>query len=243
MSAPPFPKVRIPLPPPGEPLDWAAVFGRGEAPRVVDLGCGNGQFLLRSAARRPGHDHLGIDIVPPSIRHAVERAVAQRLANARFAVGDAHGFVTGGGAAPASLAEVHVYHPQPYVDPAQKRMRLLTPAFLDAVRRALAPDGVLVVQSDNDRYWRFILTTVPLLFRFEPKDGPWPDAPEGRTLRETRARRRGMRVYRGIGRPRKDLADDEVAALLARLPEPDFEAARPAGARRGEARRQAGREH
>src|ERR1043166_2239143 len=35
------------LPPTG-PLDLGALFGR-DAPLVVDLGCGNGRFLIRSA--------------------------------------------------------------------------------------------------------------------------------------------------------------------------------------------------
>ena len=38
-----------------------ALFGR-EAPLVLDLGCGNGRFLIGSAVWRPDHDHLGIDV-------------------------------------------------------------------------------------------------------------------------------------------------------------------------------------
>src|SRR5947208_9062859 len=40
--------------PPGR-LDWQALFGR-QAPVVLDLGCGNGRFLLGSAVWRPDHD-------------------------------------------------------------------------------------------------------------------------------------------------------------------------------------------
>ena len=55
------------------PLDLSALFGRS-APLVVDLGCGNGRFLLGSAVWRPALDHLGIDILPVVIRYATRRA-------------------------------------------------------------------------------------------------------------------------------------------------------------------------
>ena len=44
-------------------LDWEALFGR-RAPRVLDLGCGNGRFVVSSAVRRPEVDHLGVDALP-----------------------------------------------------------------------------------------------------------------------------------------------------------------------------------
>src|SRR5207244_3417786 len=72
------------LPDPG-PLDWAAVFGR-TAPVVLDLGCGNGRFLIGSALSRPTHDHLGIDILPVVIRYARKRGNQRGLPNLRFAV-------------------------------------------------------------------------------------------------------------------------------------------------------------
>src|ERR671935_1642532 len=70
------------------PLDLQAVFGR-RAPLIVDLGCGNGRFLIGSAVWRPGHDHLGADVLPVVIRYATRRANQRGLANVRFAVVDA----------------------------------------------------------------------------------------------------------------------------------------------------------
>ena len=72
------------LPPPGT-LDWAEVFGR-RAPLVVDLGCGNGRFLLGSALARPDWDHVGVDILPLVLRYATRRGNQRGLTNLRFAV-------------------------------------------------------------------------------------------------------------------------------------------------------------
>src|SRR5262245_18871246 len=38
-------------------LDLVALFGRA-APLIVDVGCGNGRFLLGSAVARPTYDHI-----------------------------------------------------------------------------------------------------------------------------------------------------------------------------------------
>ena len=67
----------------GKPFEWENVFGR-TAPRVVDLGCGNGRYLLGSAVARPEVDHLGIDLVQVAIDHAAHRANQRGLTNVRF---------------------------------------------------------------------------------------------------------------------------------------------------------------
>ena len=73
-------------------LDCSALFGR-TAPVVLDLGCGNGRYLLGSAIWRPDHDHLGLDALPVVIRYATRRGNQRGLTNLRFAVGDAHPFL------------------------------------------------------------------------------------------------------------------------------------------------------
>ncbi len=220
------------LPAPGEPFDWEAAFaGRAGARRVVDLGCGNAQYLIRSAAARQDALHLGIDLVPQAIAHALRRAAERGLTNVRLAVGDAYAFAVGS-VAPASVDEVHIYHPQPYYDPVKRARRLLTPELVRAVWRGLRDreggGGALFVrQSDNPAYWRYIERSVPLLFEWRPRAGLWPDAPEGRTLRESVALRKGLRVFRAEATPRRTLSEREADEILARLPEPSFDADKP----------------
>jgi tRNA (guanine-N7-)-methyltransferase len=205
-------------------LDWRTLFGR-EAPVVLDLGCGNGRFLIGSAVWRPGHDHLGLDILPVVIRYATRRANQRGLTNIRFAVCGGHEFLERH-VAPGTVAEIHCYHPQPYYDPAQVRRRLITPEFLALVHRSLVPGGLFFLQTDNPGYWRYMREVVPVFFEFEERAGTWPDAPKGRTRREIIALRRGLPVFRGSGRARLGLSADEAIRLAAALPPPVFDADR-----------------
>lgn len=205
-------------------LNWEALFGR-RAPVVLDLGCGNGRFLLGSAVWRPGHDHLGIDTLPVVIRYATRRANQRGLTNVRFTVGGARELLERW-VEPGSVAEIHCYHPQPYYDPAQAHRRLVTPTFLALAQRSLVAGGLFFIQTDNPGYWRYIRQVVPVFFEFEERDRPWPDAPKGRTRREIIALRRGLPVFRGSGRARADLGPAEALRLAESLPPPTFDADR-----------------
>lgn len=218
-------RARASLPGPGKTFDWTAVFGR-EAPRVLDLGCGNGRYLLGSALARPTHDHLGVDLVPQAIEHASRRASERGLANLRYAWGDALVFFLER-IAEASVDELHVYHPQPYYEVEDRSKRMLTPAFLARAWRVLRPGGLIVLQTDNPYYWGYLLSLVPRFFRFEERKDPWPDAPRGRTRREIVARSKGLRIFRGSGVRRDELAPEEVDRLGRELPAPDFDANKP----------------
>jgi tRNA (guanine-N7-)-methyltransferase len=211
------------LPPPGF-LDWQQIFGRA-APLVLDLGCGNGRFVIASALARPQVDHLGIEILPVVIRYATRRANQRGLANVRLAVIGAYEFLAQY-VAPASVAEIHLYHPQPYRDQDEEKhqRRLLTPEFLGLVHRSLAADGLLVLQTDNKAYWQYMRRVAPLLFEFEELAGRWPDAPAGRTRREIYARQHGLKVYRGQGRPRSELTAEALEAIIRTAPRPTFTA-------------------
>ena len=206
------------------PVDWQVLFGR-QVPVILDLGCGNGRPVLLSAIRRPECDHLGVDNLPLVIRYARKRARQRGLANVRFAVGDA-GDVVARRIPPASVAEVHVYHPQPYYDRRDVHRRLVTPLFLLHVHRILAPGGLLVIQTDNPAYWEYIKHVVAAFFDFREHPGPWPDAPEGRTRREIIARLKGLPVFRGLGLSRTDIDPQQARRIAEALPPPVFNADR-----------------
>ncbi len=203
------------------PLDLEALFGR-RAPLVVDLGCGNGRFLIGSAVWRPGWDHLGVDILPLVLRYATRRANQRGLKNLRFAATDGQALVRRL-LPPGSVCEAHCYHPQPFHDPREMERRLLAPPFLADLHRVLQPGGQFFVQTDNLPYWEYLRSVLPQFFTFVEQSGPWPDAPRGRTRREIIALRRGLPVYRGHGIARA-LTPTELARLAAELPPPDFDA-------------------
>jgi tRNA (guanine-N7-)-methyltransferase len=200
----------------GRPFDWQARFGRA-APRVVDLGCGNGRYLLGSAIARPTHDHLGIDLVQTAIDHAAHRANQRGLTNVRFVTADAVRWLFD---RIDEADELHVYHPQPYYEEADVAKRMLTAGFLERVWTVLRPGGLLVLQTDNKSYWTYLMKAVAKHFDPEVLPGPWPDAPRGRTRREIIARRKGLAVWRMTAR-RLDTPRDVA------IPPADFDANRP----------------
>jgi tRNA (guanine-N7-)-methyltransferase len=208
------------------PIVWRDWFGR-QAPVVLDIGCGNGRFVISSAVRRPEVDHLGIDILPVVIRYATRRGNQRGLSNARFAVCDGQNFLSRY-VAPASLDEIHIYHPQPYHDHRGSReLRLLQPEFLGLLHRSLAAGGQLYLQSDNRPYWQYIRQVVSAVFEWHEQEGGWPEDPHGRSRRELQAVQQGLPIFRGYATKRKEYSEQQVGQLLASLPRPDFSSKKP----------------
>ena len=203
------------------PLDLAGLFGRS-APLVVDLGCGNGRFLIGSALRRPEYDHIGIDILPMVLRYATRRGNQRGLGNLRFAAIDAQRFVANY-LASAGVREIHCYHPQPFHFYQDIGKRLLAPLFLAQVHRALETEGHFYVQTDNAAYWTYLKSTVAAFFDFHDQAVPWSDDPKGRTRREILALRRRYPIYRGWG-AKKEMSPETAFSIAKDLPLPIFDA-------------------
>jgi tRNA (guanine-N7-)-methyltransferase len=205
-------------------IGWPDLFGRA-APIVLDVGCGNGRYLIGSAVQRPDQDHLGLDTLPVVIRYARKRANQRGLSNIKFAVGGGRELLADH-VEPGTVAEIHCYHPQPYYDPAQVHRRLITPEFLALVHRTLIPGGLFIVQTDNPGYWRYIRAVVPVFFDFREHGEPWPDAPRGRTRREIIARSKGLAIFRSVGTAKPELSESAALKLAGSLPPPVFDADR-----------------
>ena len=205
-------------------INWTELFGR-TAPIMIDLGCGNGRSTMHSAVSRDAFDHLGVDTLPVVIRYARKRGNQRGLSNVKFAIIGGHELLERHVAA-GSVAEIHIYHPQPYYDPATIHKRLVTPAFLALVHRCLLPGGVLVVQTDHPKYWQYIRDAASYFFDFHERIGRWQDSPRGRTRREIVAIKKGLPVFRGSGTSKLGLSEVEAIRLAESLPIPTFDADR-----------------
>lgn len=199
-------------------FSWTRTFGR-EAPHVVDIGCGTGRFLISSALARPDHDHLGIELIPPLLERTSRQADERGVTNVRFVAGDAVEWLFKRLEA-ASVDELHVYHPQPYYDPREVPLGMLTADFFERAWFVVRPGGILVLQTDHRGFGRYLIQSVRKHFDPAVQTEPWRDAPLGRTRREIVARRKGLPILRIVARRREQPTPVE-------LPAPYFDPGRP----------------
>jgi tRNA G46 methylase TrmB len=70
------------------PLNWVALFGR-DAPRELEIGCGNGDYLVARAREHPERDFVGIEIEWESVCRALRRVAQAGISNIRLLLGHA----------------------------------------------------------------------------------------------------------------------------------------------------------
>lgn len=178
-------------------LDLHAIFGR-HAPRVVEIGFGDGTILVELAQLRPDTDFLGIEVHPPGIGHCLLAIEAAGLTNVRLIAHDAVE-VLAGQIAPGALDEVLLYFPDPWPKKRHHKRRIVQPAFASLVADRLKPGGVFRLATDWEPYavqMLEVLNAEPRLVN-AAADGRWIEHPTGRgpTRFETRGRRLGHGVF------------------------------------------------
>ena len=201
---------------PAEPavIDPATLFDRS-APIAVELGSGKGRFVIDAAIRRPEMNFIAVEYVNKYFKTIVSRAAHRGLSNVRVVRDDARHFIID--ALPdASIAECHIYHPDPWPKTRHHKRRLVRPRFLLALHRVLAPGGLLVFQTDHNELWDYSLRAIRHYFNATVLDAPWPDAPLGRTNYEIKALQAGWTVNRLTATPRTDPPDAAKTETLER---------------------------
>src|SRR5436190_10177574 len=94
------------------PIAWDEVFGRS-APLALEIGFGNGAFLVERAEETPARDFIGIELSWTAATHLFRRLARAELTNVRTLLGDAEALVQHA-FAPGSLSEVFINHPCPW---------------------------------------------------------------------------------------------------------------------------------
>ena len=131
-------------------LDLDAVFGRA-APRMLEIGFGNGEHLAALAAAHPARDYLGVEVHPPGVGRLLLTLEARQLTNVRVICHDAVE-VLEAQIAPASLDEVLILFPDPWHKKRHHKRRLIQPAFAACVAERLKAGGVLHIATDWEPY-------------------------------------------------------------------------------------------
>jgi tRNA (guanine-N7-)-methyltransferase len=136
------------------PIDLATVFSR-PGPLEVDLGCGDGSFLVTMAERFPERNFLGIERLLGRVSSACGRAARHAVDNVRILRVETS-YAVEYLLPPGSTAAAHLLFPDPWPKKRHERRRIVTKDFLAAVHRLLAPNGCFRIATDQAEYFTAI---------------------------------------------------------------------------------------
>jgi tRNA (guanine-N7-)-methyltransferase len=178
------------------PLDLQTLFGRA-APRMLEIGFGAGEALLEFAAAHPDIDCIGIEVHRPGVGRLLLGAESASLRNLRVICHDAVE-VLQQQIAPASIALVHIFFPDPWPKKRHHKRRLIQPPFVELLARAIAPGGTLRLATDWEPYAQHMREVIDACVAFVnlASDAGFVARSAERTL--TRFERRGQRLGHGV---------------------------------------------
>ncbi len=161
---------------------------------VLEIGFGMGHTTAQIAAARPAIDFLGIEVYTPGVGSLLKTLAQQDLSNVRVIQRDAVEVLER--IAPASLAGVHIYFPDPWPKARHHKRRLIQPPFVSQLITRLQPGGYLHCATDWQPYadqMLEVLSAQPELINTAAGFAPRPD---WRPL--TKFEHRGLKLGHGV---------------------------------------------
>lgn len=136
-------------------LDPGRLFpGREELPLELDLGCGDGRFLMEMARAFPERNFLGVERVKGRVHLVSERIRRSGLCNIRILRLDV-GYVVGWQLSAASVCRVHFLFPDPWPKKRHHKNRMIrSEEFLRGLGRVLQPGGEFLHKTDQEDYFQ-----------------------------------------------------------------------------------------
>lgn len=136
------------------------LFGGAEAPLEVDLGSGDGRFLLAMAEKLPQRNFIGVERLLGRVRKTCRRADREGLANIQVLRLETTYAVEW--LLPKQSADrVHLLFPDPWPKKKHHKRRLMAqPDFLKSVSELLKDGGEFLFKTDHEEYFEIAKETV-----------------------------------------------------------------------------------
>lgn len=139
----------------------------------VELGSGDGSFLVEYAQRHPERNFIGVERLLGRIRKVDRKGRRAALTNLRAVRVESSYFLQY--LLPPRAAEaLHIYFPDPWPKRKHWRHRLVNERFPALVHSALAPGGVVYLRTDDSHYFEQMLATFSASPLFRPAETPDP---------------------------------------------------------------------
>ena len=180
----------------GQRRDLDAVFGR-PAPRVLEIGFGNGEALRFAARHDKDRDYIGLEVHAPGVGRLLNALAEDDADNVRLYHHDAVE-VLENEIADGSLDEVRIYFPDPWHKKRHHKRRLVNPQFAALLVRKLAPDGRLHLATDWRDYAEQMWDVLDAIAGLENAAGPRGHVARPEWRPQTHFETRGQKLGHGV---------------------------------------------
>ena len=126
--------------------NWRETFGR-DAPLALDIGFGEGRFLLALAQQNPQWNVLGLEIRRHFVDQVIEEASERGLSNVHACLANACIHLQDL-CPPQSVVLVSINFPDPWYKRRHHKRRIIQAAWLDVLATKMRPGGELHFASD-----------------------------------------------------------------------------------------------
>ena len=173
-------------------LNFDNLFNR-HAPRILEIGFGNGASLAEMAQQNPGNDYLGIEVHRPGLGNLLSQIEEKGISNIRVSNDDAIE-VLSQQIPDDSLDAVYLFFPDPWHKRNHHKRRIVQDEFAQTIRAKLKIGGYLHMATDWDHYARHMMMVLSRAEGFENTAGAgeYIERPDYRPL--TKFEQRGQKL-------------------------------------------------
>jgi tRNA (guanine-N7-)-methyltransferase len=157
------------------------IFGNDQ-PLEIDLGCGDGSFLIEMAKHYPDRNFLGVERLLGRVRGVCKRIQELGLTNVKVLRLESQ-YTLEYLLEPHSVSRLHLLCPDPWPKARHHKRRLVQQEFLHILQKALKPSGEFLFKTDHPEYHEWALEQMELFTKNNLespfKRQPWPEPNEG----------------------------------------------------------------
>ncbi|ACI18807.1 tRNA (guanosine(46)-N7)-methyltransferase TrmB [Dictyoglomus thermophilum] len=159
-------------------LDLRDIF-QNENPIFLEIGMGNGEFIVHMAKENPNANFIGIDVSKEIFRKALSRVKKSGLKNIRIMRIEGSEFLCKF-VRSKTLSGVYINFPDPWSKKSRKERRLVNEPFIYLISDRLKEGGVFIFVSDDEDYAMTVWELLKKFTNFSPMwdDGLRTDFPE-----------------------------------------------------------------
>jgi len=134
---------------------WNKEFFKNDAPIVLELGCGKGEYTVFLGKQSPEKNHIGIDIKGARFWRGAKTALENKMKNVAFLRTQIELITTC--FATGEVDEISITFPDPQIKYKRTKHRLTLPERLADYKKVLKKEGMIHLKTDSEFLFGYTL--------------------------------------------------------------------------------------